>query len=800
MSQSKLLPAFDLQGKGLAVQGKLPAAKKPRVTGVVFVLLGLVLGGLGAVLALGGGSLYYITAGVYLTYIGVSLFRGQPAAALHYVVFWVLTLVWSLYEVGFSVWDLLPRMALFTALLLLFVLPWYQRRLQTFNPRPVYMALLAAMAVLLISIGQYGRYDIDEPSAAGSGLQPSQMRAWQQYGATGKGTRYAPAQQINAQNVAQLEHAWTFRTGVAGRFQGTPLQVDNDLFLCAAGNVIFALDADSGKQKWRFDPQVKGADFSFAQNCRGVSYYDAGPADHDTVCAQRIYTATTDARLIALDRRSGRPCPDFGNNGEVDLSAGMGEFEPAFYFVTSPAAVGDGKLVLGGWVLDNYATEEPSGVVRAFDALTGELAWAWDMGREGEGNRLAEGESYTRGTPNVWSLISVDEELGLVYLPTGNATPDYFGGHRSPVMDKYASSVVALNLSDGSVAWHFQTTHHDIWDYDVPSQPTLTDVPIDGVQRKAVVVPTKRSELFLLDRVTGQPLAEVTEKSVPQTDVAMETTLPTQPFSTGMPSFLHRDKLLEKDMWGITPFDHLACRIQFNKLRYEGPLTPPSLQGTLYYPGVAGGQNWGSVAVDEVNHLMVVNTLHMPFVVTLIPREETQDQGSYVVGGPQLGTPYAARSTPFLSPLFAPCLRPPYGEIAVVDLASQRTLWRRPLGTAAKYGPLGLSTGIPFPMGMFYSAGTVVTGGGLIFMGGVADDTMRALDLFTGEQLWSKALPNTAQATPMSYVSPVTGKQYVVVTVPDDAVDSLEMDKSATAEDDGQRGGYVIAYTLPADE
>ena len=365
-------------------------------------------------------------------------------------------------------------------------------------------------------------------------------------------------------------------------------------------------------------------------------------------------------------------------------------------------------------------------------------------------------------------------------------------------MEKYASSIIALDARTGRVRWSFQTTHHDIWDYDVPSQPTLVDIPVDGVIRKAVVVPTKRAEIFLLDRETGEPIAKVAELPTPQTDIPEDFTISTQPFSVGMPSFA-AERLTEADMWGITPFDQAACRLQFKRMRYEGPLTPPTTgYGSLYYPGVAGGMNWGSVAVDEVNHLMVVNTMNNPSVVRLIPRKDVRENEGFGIGGSQSGTPYAVYSFFFLSPLFAPCIEPPYGEMAVVDLASQELLWRRPLGTAKEQGPLGIPSRLPLPMGMFYNAGSIVTGGGLIFNAGVVDSTARAIDVFTGEEVWTDGLPGSSTATPMSYVSPTTGKQYVIVTVADGG-GALQLE--AAVDDDveirGVLGGHVIAYSLP---
>ena len=773
---------------------------RPRLLGGVLFALGLILLPLGGWLLWLGGSAYYLAAGAALLYAGRLVFRGDGRGGWAYLVFFVITVVWALWEKGLDPWPLLPRLGLFAALGVWFLLPRIRRRLFDTEPQPLFAQPMAWGG--LVAVGAFvaalwmqhtSPLPVLPPSAAGTGAVDAAAADWHHYGSTQAGTRFAPHDLIRADNVAQLERAWVFRTGVAGSFKATPLQIDDGLYFCTGRNIMVALDADSGEERWRFDPKIETTRFGFWDTCRGLTYYQTPGWPRDQVCAERLFTATTDARLVAVDRHSGKPCTDFGVNGRISLLNGMGEVKPGFYYVTSPPTVASGVLVIGGWVVDNQEIEEPSGVVRGFDPVTGALVWAWDMGREDRRGLPAEGESYTRGTPNVWSLASADDELGLVYLPTGNATPDYFGGHRSDVMDRYASSIVALDARTGRMRWHYQTTHHDVWDYDVPSQPSLVDVPMDGVVRKAVVVPTKRAELFLLDRETGEPLADIEERPTPQTDVPMEWTSPTQPFSTGMPSFA-RPALREADMWGVTPVDQLACRIMFNWFRYEGPLTPPSLRGSIEYPGIAGGMNWGSVAVDVVNQLMVVNAMHMPFVVSLIPREDVDEDGFFALGGRQKGTPYAARSLPFLSPLFTPCLEPPYGEIGVVDLASRKVLWRRPLGTAAQQGPLGIKSRLPLPMGMFYEAGSLVTGGGLIFNGGVKDRTFRGIDLYTGEELWSDALPASAQATPMSYVSPKTGEQYVVLTVP--GRDAANLPKSGPNTQAVAGGGYVIAYRV----
>ena len=783
-----------------------PSYPKPRFLSVVIGLIGVTLVLQGLPLVQTGGSLYYLLAGITLASIGVLLFRGDDRGAKLYGIFLAITYLWALYEAGLDAWALMPRVAMFTVLGLWFVIPRVRRGLEQAEPSPLFeqkptKIVLGAFVVFAFTLLlTSGRYEVGKPIAAGTGQANNPSGEWRSYGASKTGTRFAAADQINLDNVTQLEKAWEIRTRVPGAFKGTPIQVGDGLYLCTGKNIILSLDPDTGLERWRFDPDLQSARIGFWDTCRGVTYYDVPDSNPSADCAERIFTATTDARLIAVDKKTGLPCADFGVNGEISLLQGMGEVIPGFYFVTSPPTIANDVLVLGGWVLDNQMTEEPSGVVRGFNPLTGELVWAWDMGREDRTGLPEEGENYTRGTPNVWSLTSADEELGLIYVPTGNGTPDYFGGHRTEAMDQYASSIVALDAGTGRVRWSFQTTHHDIWDYDVPSQPTLVDIPVDGVIRKAVIVPTKRAEVFLLDRETGEPITEVAEIATPQTDIPEEHTAPTQPFSVGMPSFA-RATLTEADMWGITPFDQAACRLQFKRMRYEGPLTPPTTgYGSLYYPGVAGGMNWGSVAVDEVNHLMVVNTMHNPSVVRLIPRDEVTDSTQFGIGGAQAGTPYGVYSFFFLSPIFAPCLEPPYGELAVVDLASQEILWRRPFGTAEEQGPLGIPSRMPLPMGMFYNAGSAVTGGGLIFNAGVVDSTFRAVDVFTGEEVWTDSLPGSSTATPMSYVSPATGKQYVIVTVADGGGGlSLETAVDDGTDDEEVPGGYVMAYSLPDD-
>ena len=780
--------------------------RPPRIFAVILLLVGLVLGIGGLRLAAAGGSFYYVITGVILSASAILLWRGDRWGAYLYGLLTFGTVIWAVAEAGFDGWALAPRILPFLVLGLLLLRPRVRRALLD-QPRPLFgswiaWAALASLLAICVGVALHEPYPtLPFPASVNS---PSHVSDWQHWGASAAGRRYAALDQINTSNVSKLEVAWTLRTGVDGAFKATPLQIGDMLYVCLARNMISAVDSATGEERWRFDPKLKDSKIGFTTTCRGLAYYQA--PDPRPECAERLLTATTDARLIAVDLKSGQKCSSFGANGEVDLLHGMGEVIPGFYYVTSPPTIASGVAVVGGWVADNVEVKEPSGVIRGFDPISGRMLWAWDIGRSEPITELPPGETYTRGTPNAWSVFSADDELGLVYIPTGNATPDYYGGHRSPESERFASSVVALDAKSGAVRWSFQTTHHDIWDYDVPSQPVLVDfVPAGKTEKvRALVAPTKRGELFLLDRTNGQLLADVEERPVPQTDVPHEWTSKTQPFSVGMPSF-NREPLTEAKMWGITPIDQMFCRIRFHELRYEGVFTPPSLRGTIQYPGFAGGMNWGSVAIDEGSNVLIVNALQMGNHLKLYPRAEVTPKTRLgAAGGLQLGTPYAAYTEPFLSPLFVPCQQPPYGEIAAIDLPTRTLLWRRPLGTSNELGPMGLKTRLPIPMGVPYSGGSIVTKGGLIFMGGTMDRRLRAFDVRTGEVLWSDVLPNNGQATPITYLSQRTGKQYVVIAVPavhnpeDSHRAEPESQRSASAAAPANpRGGWLIAYALP---
>lgn len=752
-----------------------------RIIAVLLLLIGGIVAVGGAQLIFLGGSPYYLPGGIAVAAAGWGLWRGKIWSGWIYAAFLGVTLIWSFWEVGLDGWQLTARIigpALFG---LLFALPGIRKRIGTGGLAASGAGLAGFLLVLIAAMQSPMDVSADHAPQSRAVQVAGAPGEWPVWGRDKAGTRFSPLDQITPANVGNLKLAWEYDTGydpmsdpAPSPLQSTPLMVDGRLFLCTQTNVVVALDPETGKELWRYDPKVDSTGGTAVRTCRGVAYFES--AATQGVCARRIVTSTFNAQLVALDSATGKPCPTFGQGGIVDLKEGMGEVLPGFYFVSSAPTIVRNTIVLGGWVMDNVSADEPSGVIRGFDAETGKLRWAWDAGNPVNSKGAPAGKWYTRSTPNSWAPMSADEELGLVYVPTGNPAPDYFGGLRSPASEKFGSSVLALDAETGALHWSFQTAHHDLWDYDVASQPTLFDFPGKSGPIPALAQPTKRGELFVLDRRTGKPLTTVTEKAVPQRGKVPEERLaPTQPFSTGMPSFAG-DVLKETDMWGITPIDQLYCRIWFRKLRYDGPLTPPGLDESIIYPSIGGGMNWGGVSYDPERRVMIVNSLYYASLIKLIPRAEADRQIAAATKAgsshdialaaaplPMAGTPYGARVRGFTSPLGTLCHAPPYGKMSAIDMDTQKLLWERPVGTARDSGPLGLKVGLPIRMGMPGFGGTLVTRSGLTFFGAQKERTFRAFDTATGKELWSDRMPASGNANPMTYVGPKSGRQFVVI-------------------------------------
>jgi quinoprotein glucose dehydrogenase len=597
---------------------------------------------------------------------------------------------------------------------------------------------------------------------------------WREFAGTLGGTHFSELTQIDRDNVAHLELAWEHKSGdfhpgsadhAPTWFQATPLVVNGTLYYNTPFMRIFALDPETGEERWVFDAGLvdRSVEGPYPLAGRGVAYWEEAAPRAGRACQRRILFGTRDSELIAIDADTGRPCEDFGQAGRVALREGLEDALPSWeYYPTSPPLVMNDLVILGALVADNRRVDAPSGVVRAFDARTGDLVWAWDPVPPGWGEGVPPGERYARGTPNVWSILSGDEERGLVFVPTGNAAPDAYAGERRG-LDHFSSSTVALDARTGELVWRFQAVHHDVWDYDTPAQPQLVEHPRIAGGRAAVVQPTKMGFLFVLDRETGEPLYPVEERSVPGgSGVVGELLSPTQPFPTRPPP-LHPDVV---EPWGFTPIDRAFCEREIGRYRWEGFFTPPSEGGSIQTPHSTGGMNWGGVALLP-NGVAIFNQTEVANVAQLVGRDayEALDPSEVVYPNeayPMTGTPYGFRRWTLLSNFGAPCTPPPWGTLNAVDLGTGETLWRVPLGNMR-----GLA---PFPIwAMFGDIGVPVFGGGLSTAGGLhfiaasTDRYFRAFDTETGEVLWEQRMPYGGHAVPMSYRVSPRSKQYVVI-------------------------------------
>ncbi|MDO0856927.1 glucose/quinate/shikimate family membrane-bound PQQ-dependent dehydrogenase [Xanthomonas campestris pv. campestris] len=799
---------------------------------VVLAVLGAALAYEGGRLVAVGGSWYYVLAGIAVLVAGVLLALGKRAGLWLFGATLAATIVWALWEVGLDGWGLIPRLA-WISVLGLVLLPFWgvaRRRMQPLSGLgyvvvtgvlPVLGAALILWPLLVprnVELADASKQPADAATPFSRGSVPSpdgnvaanhDASNWTAYAGSNLSNHYTPGAQITPENVKGLKVAWEFHTGdlkpkdskLGYAFQNTPLKVGDLLYICTPTQKVIAVEAANGKERWRFDPQTnpKAMAGVAATTCRGVSYYQAPEGTAE--CPTRIFWPIVDGRLGALDAQTGKLCASFGNNGYVDLNAGTGNTKPGFVGPTSPPVVMRGVVIQPtGQVRDGQERDAPSGVVRGFDALTGQLRWAWDLGNPAITAEPPAGQTYTRSTPNVWSLMAADDELGLVYLPTGNAAGDFFGKGRTPQEEEYTASLVAVDAATGKERWHFRTVNHDLWDYDIGPQPNLVDWPVaGGGTRPAVIQATKSGQVFVLDRATGQPIMPVKQIAVPQGTDHGDWTASTQPVSPGMPNTVgapSRDyeTIVESDAWGMTPFDQLACRIEFKKLRYEGMFTPPSLQGSLSFTGNHGGINWGGVSVDLQRGIMVMNSNRLPYTEHVYPRTVMNELGVVSVFNgssktkgymAQEGLAYGARKEPWMSPLNTPCVAPPWGYISGVDLRTQQVIWRRPLGTGYDQGPMGIPSKTKFEIGTPNNSGSLATAGGVTFIGASLDNFIRGFDTRTGKQVWETRVPAGPQAAPLSYT--IDGKQYIVAAV--GGHDRMET----------KSGDSVIAWALPDD-
>ena len=614
---------------------------------------------------------------------------------------------------------------------------------------------------------------------------------WAEYGGDAGGHRYSNATQITLDNVTTLAPVWQYSTGdLANKPQAirrsaaesTPILVEDSLVFCTSFNEVIALSPGDGTEIWRFDAEIDLEQRPANQFvCRGVSYWQDD--DSQSACSSRIFMGTNDARLIAIDAKTGKRCALFGNNGEVRIDPGMELLWPGEFQITSPPAIIGDTVIVGSAISDNARVVAPAGSVRAFDVRTGVAKWDFDpipRTKSAPMSKTWQGEALpAEGHANVWAPMAVDADRGLVFLPTTSPSPDFYGGLR-PGDNRYANSVVALDAETGQVAWSFQTVHHDVWDYDLPAQPGLYSVWKDGEAHDVVAQVTKTGFVFVLDRDTGEPFLQVEERPVNQQSVVGEVLSPTQPFPAMTPPIVP-NTLSADDAFGITWFDKRQCQKRIEESITGGIFTPPSEQGTILYPFTGGGANWGGAAFDPARNLLVVNMNNLAHHITLIPADQVEEMQEVFHDqevSPQEGAPYGMKRETLLSPLGLPCTKPPWGIIAGVDLASGQIVWRKTLGTTED-----LSPGPALKLGTPNFGGPIITAGGLVFIGAAMDNYLRAFDVSNGEELWRGRLPAGGQATPMTYEW--NGRQYVVIMAGGNARLGTKL------------GDFLVAFALP---
>jgi quinate dehydrogenase (quinone) len=783
--------------------------------GVIITLLGLALAAGGVKLVSLGGSWYFLVGGLVMAVSGLLIARFKLAGAWLFAAFVLGTAIWAVSDAGLVFWPVFSRLFMFSAvgLAVTLVYPLLKRANGGIPGRGAYgVAAVLAIALAVAAGNMFVAHPTVAATGTGPGLTPVEpanaQKDWAHYGNTEGGSRFAALDQINRDNVDKLKVAWTYHTGDVAESDGngaedqlTPLQIGNKVFICTPHNNLIALDADTGKELWKNAINAKSKVW---QRCRGMAYFDATkdiaqPSNSSIIeakpapaanCQRRLLTNTIDARLIAVDADTGEFCQGFGNNGQVDLKAGLGDVPDSYYQLSSAPLMAGTTVVVGGRVADNVQTDMPGGVIRGFDVITGAMRWAFDPGNQQDRNAPADGSTYARSTPNSWAPMSYDPATNTVFLPMGSSSTDIYGVERSKLDHTYGASVLALDATSGEERWVFQTVHNDLWDFDLPMQPSLIDFTKDGKSVPALVIGTKAGQIYVLDRATGKPLTQVEEVPVKAANIPNEPYSPTQPKSVGMPQ-IGAQHLTEADMWGATPYDQLLCRIDFKSMRYDGLYTAPGTDKSLSFPGSLGGMNWGSISTDPVHGFIFVNDMRLGLWIQMIP---SQNKGQATSGGealntgmgavPLKGTPYAVNKNRFLSVAGIPCQAPPFGTLTAIDMKTQKVAWQVPVGTVEDTGPLGIRMHLPIKVGLPTLGGTLSTQGGLIFIAGTQDFYLRAFNSGNGEEVWKARLPVGSQGGPMTYVSPKSGKQYIVIT-------------AGGARQSTDRGDYVMAYALP---
>lgn len=805
-------------------QLSLPAKIWLALLGAGIFAMGLFFAVYGYKLVTLSGSWYFLLCGIALLIAGLQIARKRTSGAIVFAIAFIATIIWALADVGLDFWPLVSRLMVLAGIAICVSLSFPLIQKANKQPTQCRAALITAGVLALGFVATVAGMFVPHASVSAKAdntvIQAvdaaKEQGNWEHYGNTPGASRFVALDQINRNNVKDLQVAWTYRTGdiavspggAGAEDQLTPLQVDDTVYVCTPHNNIIALDAATGKEIWKVDINASQKKW---MRCRGLAYFDATrPIEQPTIagatpvkpatipsgaaCAQRILMNSVAGELVAVDAKTGQFCADFGVNGRVNLFTGIGKgADKGQYYPTSAPTLAGTTVVVGGRVADNVSTDMPGGVVRGYDVMTGALRWAFDPGNPDNKNAPAPGQTYTRSTPNVWAPMSYDPQSNTVFMPVGSAAVDLWGVKHTDLDRKYGASMLAVDGTTGREKWVYQTVHDDLWDFDVPMQPSFIDFPNkDGSTTAAMVFGTKAGQIFVLDRATGKPVTAVEERKVPAGNIPGEIYSPTQPFSVGMPTIGAND-LTESDMWGATPFDQLLCRIHFKSKRYTGLFTPPGTDASLNLPGSLGGMNWGGVSIDPTNNYMFINDMRVGLEVQLTPADPDADPSKndgneaakITKPVPLDGTPYAINAkVRFMSPLEIPCQKPPFGTLTAVDLKTQQIAWQVPVGTVKDTGPFGIKMQLPIPIGMPTIGGTMATQSGLVFIASTQDYFLRAYDSGNGKEVWKGRLPVGSQGTPISYKSKATGKQFILIS-------------AGGARNSPDRGDYVIAYALP---
>lgn len=803
-----------------------------RLLALALALFGLYMVVGGTWLVALGGNWYYALAGLLSVACAVALFRAKSSAIGWFAALFFLTLGWTIWESGTRYWGWIPRFSL--VLLFAIAFSFQLRALNSRISKAFSRGVTALLVLGLVVAGGLGfvPHHVTAASnvpesvagafASDTGPGPSSevpSTDWTTYAGNQAGQRFSSASQITPQNVKNLKLAWSVHagdlpTGSRWGTENTPLKVGSTLYVCTALDKVVALNAATGEHKWTFDPKIDHDAIPYTPACRSLAYYDGShtntadaqstgenPSPAASACQRRIILGTLDNRVMEIDASDGARCTDFGKNGELSILENMGQTYKGYVAITSGPVLVRDTVIVGHQVVDGQRAFGPPGVVKAYNVKTGELKWAWDAAAPYDPTPRYGDDAYKRGSPNVWTTFTGDNKLGLVYLPVANASGDYYSSSRTAEELKFSPSLTALDVETGMPRWTFQTTHNDVWDYDAASAASMLDYPAkDGKRLPAIVMPTKNGELYVLNRETGESLFGVEERPAPQGGLEPAARSKTQPYS--LFNSMAQPDLTPESMWGLTPMDQLFCRIQFQEANYQGRYTPPDIgKPIIDYPGYNGGTDWGGVAIDPTRGLIIANYNDMPNYTHLIPRavadklgwkaadviSAAKDTLGHAEGAsdPQEGTPVAVDVNAGWQNKFTGmlCKEPPYGGIRAIDVRNGHTVWDRPLGTARKNGPFGLPTGLPISIGTPNNGGSVVTKSGLVFIAAATDDLIRAIDINTGETVWSAPLPAGGQANPIVYEE--GGQEYVVI----EATGHHFMRTG--------KGDYVQAYALP---